>query len=220
MFFKRLRGCCSDVFKLTKVMLQIIYGKWRLGALAAPRVTIFGGARAGEKTQYAQQAFEFSRKLVSVGIPVLTGGGAGVMRAANCGALEKGTDKVKSVGIGVRELGEGRNPCVQEYFELEYFFARKWLLTHFSIAFVVFPGGFGTMDELTEVLTLIQTQKLMRVPIILIGVSYWQYFMKWVVESAVVQGLVQKKHLELFTITDDLNEAFEIVYKECGKMQK
>jgi len=219
MVFKRLGICCSEFFGLMRVMLQVVYGAWKLSGLTRPMVTIFGGSRLGQKTKYAQQAFDFAQKLVSKGIPVLTGGGKGVMHAANCGAISKGAKKVKSVGIGVRELGEGKNPCVQEYFELEYFFARKWLLTHYSIAFIIFPGGFGTVDELTEVLTLIQTNKLNKVPIILIGVDYWKSFMKWVTDSAVANGLIPEEHLKLFTITDDLDEAFSIVRKECDRVR-
>jgi len=218
MFFSKLRTCCIESMGFMKVFFQVLSGAWRLAALPQPRVTIFGGARVGEKTEYAQKAFELSQKFVKKDISVLTGGGSGVMHAANCGAVSRGKGNVKSVGIGVKELGEGKNPCVQEYFELEYFFARKWLLTQYSIAFVVFPGGFGTLDELAEVLTLVQTKKLPKVPIIMIGKQYWKHFMEWVHCSAVDEGLIPKEHLKLFTLTDDLDEAFHIVKEECDKL--
>jgi len=218
--FHRLGACCSEFMKFTRVIFQVLNGAWRLSALDSPRVTIFGGARLGQKSKYAQNAFELAQKFVKRGVPVLTGGGSGVMHAANCGAISKGKGNVKSIGITVRELGEGKNPCVQEYFELEYFFARKWLLTRYSAAFVVFPGGFGTLDELAEVLTLIQTKKLSKMPIVLVGREYWKDFMKWITDSAVAQGLISKDYVSLFTVTDDMDEAFTIVSDECNCIKK
>jgi len=220
MAFPRVGACCSEFYGFMRVIFQVMYGAWKLSGLAQPRVTIFGGARLGQKTKFAQQAFDLAQLLVEKGIPVLTGGGSGVMHAANCGAIAKKSGKVRSVGIGVRELGEGKNPCVQEYFELEYFFARKWLLTRYSMAFVIFPGGFGTMDELAEILTLMQTKKLAKLPIIMVGVDYWRDFMEWVTEKAIPNGLIPKEHVELFIITDDLNKVFSILKEECDRMRR
>ena len=152
--------------------------------------------------------------LVEDDISVLTGGGPGIMEAASCGAVPtKGTGR--SMGIGVKDLGEGKNPCVQEYFILNYFFARKWLLTHYSKAFVVFPGGFGTLDELAEILTLIQTKQLARAPIILIGKEYWAHFMIWVKGEALKHGTVVQEDINLFSVTDNLEEAFCIAKGAC-----
>ncbi|MFC1841895.1 TIGR00730 family Rossman fold protein [Candidatus Dependentiae bacterium] len=218
MFLKRVGACCSEFAGLFRVVFQIMYGSWKLSYISQPRITIFGGSRLGQKTKFAQQAFDLAQKFVKKGISVLTGGGSGVMHAANCGAISKEKGNIKSVGIGVKELGEGKNPCVQEYFELEYFFARKWLLTRYSIAFVVFPGGFGTMDELAEVLTLINTNKLPRIPIVMVGKEYWHDFFEWTNEHAVKHGLIERQDLELFVITDDINEVFEIVKKECDRL--
>lgn len=221
MFFCKFRICCSEFFGLIKVLFQILYGSWRLAGLSKPRITIFGGARLGQKTKFAQDAFDLAQKFVDNGVSVITGGGSGVMHAANCGGISKisGVSKnIKSIGIGVKDLNEGPNVCVQEYFELEYFFARKWLMTRHSQAFVVFPGGFGTMDELMDVLTLIQTKKTERVPIVLVGVEYWSYFMLWLNNSAVANGLILKEDLELFSVTDDIQEIFMVVCKECEKI--
>ena len=140
------------------------------------------------------------------------------MHAANCGALTERKNHVKSIGIGVRELGEGKNPCVQDYFELEYFFARKWLMTRHAQGFIIFPGGFGTVDELAEVLTLIQTKKLPRMPIIMVGKEYWKDFINWLHFSAVPHGLVTREDVELFTLTDDIDKVFTIVCRECEKL--
>jgi len=218
MFFCKFRTCWSDFVKLIKVSFQILYGSWRLAGLSKPRITFFGGSRLGQKNRFSKEAFQLAQRFVESGVSVITGGGSGVMNAANCGGASKIDGNVKSVGIGVRDLNEGPNPCVQEYFELEYFFARKWLMTRYSQAFVVFPGGFGTMDELMDVLTLIQTRKTEKVPIVLVGRDYWNYFMLWLNNSAVVHGLIPKEDLELFKVTDDIEEIFTIVCKECEKL--
>lgn len=215
MFFKRLGMCLEIFYRASKVMWQVLYGAWRLAIMPKPFVSIFGGARLSQESPYAMKANRLAQRLVEEDVTVLTGGGPGVMHAANCGAIiPKNNGKGRSVGIGVKDLGEGVNPCVQDYFELDYFFARKWLLTQYSSAFVVFPGGFGTIDELSEVLTLIQTKKLVRVPIVLIGVEYWKPFLEWA-RAAVESELIAADELLFFTVTDDLEEAFCIVRDRC-----
>ena len=119
-----------------------------------------------------------------------------------------------SIGISVRGL-EDKNPCVQEYFKMDYFFARKWLLTQYSSGFVVFPGGFGTLDELSEVLTLLQTNQIKKVPIVLIGKEYWQPFMDWITNEMVDHQLITPEHVKLFSITDDIEQAFCFVRGKC-----
>jgi len=216
MFFQRFSMTVRIFFRLFRVVLQVVSGAWRLFDMQKPFVSIFGGARLSQESEYAAKANELAQKLVDYNISVLTGGGPGVMYAANCGAQKPANGgKGRSIGIGVRDLGEGRNPCVQEYFELDYFFARKWLLTRYSSAFIIFPGGFGTLDELSEVLTLIQTKKLSRVPIVLFGKEYWKPFIKWVTDEAVAHDLIEKDDLKLFTITDDIDEAVNIIHTWC-----
>ncbi|MDP3889180.1 MAG: TIGR00730 family Rossman fold protein [bacterium] len=216
---KRLHLCFSVFFKLLHVFTQMIYGLWKVSKLPSPIVSIFGGAQLAAETNYFEQAHELAARLANSNVSVLTGGGPGVMEAASCGAIMI-KNKGKTMGIGVKNLGEGKNPCVQEYFELNYFFARKWLLTRYSVGFVVFPGGFGTLDELSEVLTLIKNEKMGRVPIILIGREYWHYFMMWLEQEALEHKLIKMKDLELFTITDDLDQAFYIIRDECKRMEK
>lgn len=213
--FRRLKACTSVLWKMTRVSWQVVYGVWRLSKIKGPLVSIFGGSRLSQESEYAQQANDLAEKLVEKNISVVTGGGAGVMHAVNCGAIESKNSGGKSIGIGVRDLGEGKNPCVQEYFELDYFFARKYLLTRFSKAFIIFPGGFGTMDELSELLTLMMTEKMKRSPIVLVGVDYWKPFMDWVNNSAVKNELIPKEDLGLFTVTDDMHQVFCIARDEC-----
>lgn len=209
----RFGMCCTLFFRLARVFFQMLYGAWRVSRVPVPIVSIFGGARFKLDDPYAKQAHQLAKKLVEADISVLTGGGPGIMEAASCGAIPvKGSGR--SLGIGVTDLREAKNPCVQEYFELDYFFARKWLLTHYSMAFVVFPGGFGTLDELAEVLTLMQTKQLKRVPIILIGKEFWAPFMDWIAES-MAHGAVSEKEVQLFSVTDDLEEAFCAVSNIC-----
>lgn len=211
---ERIKLCVSLTFNLIRVFGQLIYGAWRISKVPMPIVSIFGGSRLKKNDFYFGKAFELANRFVTSGISVLTGGGPGVMEAASCGAAKPGK-RGMSVGISVRDLGEGRNPCAQEYFELDFFFARKWLLTRYSSAFIVFPGGFGTMDELSEVLTLIQTNKLKRVPIVLFGKEYWQPFIDWLHKEALKHGLIKQKDLDLFTFTDDLEVAFCVARDEC-----
>lgn len=214
MFFKRLRFCTRYFWGLFRVNLQLLYGIWKVSKLKQPIVSVFGGARLPKEDYYFRQAHELAARLVEEDISVLTGGGPGIMEAASCGAIPR-KGKGMSMGIGVKDLGEGKNECVNEYFDLDFFFARKWLLTRYSSAFVVFPGGFGTLDELAEVLTQIQTKKLSRVPIVLVGVEYWAPFMQWVKEEALKHGLVSQADIALFTVTDDLEQAFCLVRDEC-----
>lgn len=216
MVLQRMRMCCSLAWSFIRVFKQIIYGVWRISKLPHPIISIFGSAKMLQADKYAMQANQIAAWLVEQGISVLTGGGPGIMEAANCGAMNrKKKDTVQSIGIGVRILNEPKNICVEEYFELDYFFARKWLLTKYSSGFIVFPGGFGTLDELSELLTLIQTKEIPKVPIVLIGKDYWRPFMQWVTEQAFPRGLIKSEHLRLFSVTDDPYKAFCFVRGEC-----
>lgn len=208
-------GLCLNLFwRLLKVQFQVLYGAWRVLRLPQPIVSIFGSARMKLDTKYAHKAHEFALKLAHEHISVLTGGGPGIMEAASC-AIGPVEGKGRTIGIGVKDLGEGLNTCSHESFVLNYFWARKWLLTQYSVGFVVFPGGFGTLDELAEVLTLVQTKKLDPVPIILIGTEYWGDFMAWVEKEVVVHKLIAPEDVQLLTLTDDLDEAFSLIKKAC-----
>lgn len=212
-------------FKLLHVNFQMLRGSYRIFALPGPIVTIFGGSRFGQDVVYAKKAHDLAHQFAKKGISVLTGGGSGIMQAASCGVYVHKDEKGKTLGIGVTTLKEPKNECLTNYFEVDYFYARKWLLTQYSAAFVVFPGGFGTVDELGEILTLIQTGTLKRTPIVLIGKEYWAPFMHWVKTEVVPHKLIGPDDLGLFTITDDLTEAFCLVEDTCtlsndGTIQK
>src|SRR5579885_1095277 len=136
MFLQRVWTSLKLFFQLLRVNFQMIYGAWRVSSLPRPIITIFGGSRFVQTDPYAHKANELARLFIDRDISVLTGGGPGIMEAASCGALKGGTGRGKgvSMGIGVKNL-ERKNPCVQQYFELNYFYARKWLLTRYSKAF-------------------------------------------------------------------------------------
>lgn len=214
--FKRISMSLQIGWSAFKVFFQLLYGAWKVSALKQPIVTIFGGSRFAQDHPYAKKAQQLAQKLLEADISILNGGGPGIMEAASCALDLSKIKKAKSIGIGVKDLDEGHNPCVHEYFELNYFFARKWLLTRYSKAFIVFPGGFGTLDELAEVLTLIQTKQSPRVPIVLFGIEYWDDFMVWVKKEALEHGLIAKEDLKLFTLTDDLEQVFCLVRDECN----
>lgn len=209
----RLGMVIRAYLQLLRAFWQLIYGVWRISKLPEPRVSIFGGARFAAHDRYYTKAKELGTMLANDNISVLTGGGPGIMEAASCGVLAPKKDGVKIIGVGVNGLDERPSECVQEHFNLDYFFARKWLLVYYSEAFVVFPGGFGTLDEMSEVLTLMQTKKLKRAPIILVGYEFWKPFMHWLEKEALAHGTVSKNDLTLFVITDDLDEVQRLIKK-------
>lgn len=215
-FFNRVMMCISLSYKLFHVCMQIIYGAWKISKLSHPIISIFGSAKMPQRDKYAREANQIAKWLVEKEMSVLTGGGPGIMEAASHGATQlKHKGEIHSIGIGVRGLNEPKNIYVEEYFELDYFFARKWLLTKYSKGFIVFPGGFGTIDELSDVLTLIQTRQMKKAPIVLIGKDYWHPFMQWMTEEALVHGLIKPEHIKLFSVTDDPYAAFCFVREEC-----
>jgi uncharacterized protein (TIGR00730 family) len=216
MLFKRLYESVVLSWKFLRIFFQLVRGAWSVSKLQHPIISIFGSAKTPQSDQYAHEANKIAALFVEKGVSILTGGGPGIMEAANCGAVLKGGDTTKITSIGISVAGlEGKNPCVQEYFELDHFFARKWLLTNYSSGFVFFPGGFGTLDELSDVLVLIQTKQMKQVPIVLIGKEYWQPFMDWINNEMVEHDLIKPEHLKLFSITDDPEQAFCFVLGKC-----
>lgn len=201
---------------LFHVVRQLFYGIWKLSKLNRPLVSIFGSSKLPGDNKYSQFARDLASRLVDANVSVVTGGGPGIMEAANCGAQKKG-DGVRSIGIGVKGLEGGKlNPCVEDYMIMHYYFPRKWLLTRYSMAFVIFPGGVGTLEELTELMTLIQTDKRERVPIVLVGKDFWSDILRWM-NKALDQELLFQSDLDNLTITDDIEEAFEVVTRYCAE---
>lgn len=203
---------------IIKTTFQLMYGIWKLSRLPGPTVSIFGGSRLHNTSKYASEAHDLAGLLVKHNISVITGGGPGIMEAANCGAFHSQIKKntARSIGITVKGLEEEPfNMCTQDKITVDYFFVRKWLLIYYSVAFAFFPGGFGTLDEFGEVVTLMQTKKILGVPIVLIGTDYWQPFLVWLRDFALKEGLVLKHDFEMIQVTDDVDEALRLLKEHC-----
>ncbi|MGE0009235.1 MAG: TIGR00730 family Rossman fold protein [Candidatus Babeliales bacterium] len=216
--FKRIGFCLKVTWQLGTVFVQMLRGAWRLGKLPRPVVTIFGGHLLPHNSTYAQLAHQLAHRLIQENISVITGGGPGIMRAAGCGATHQIREGItaRSIGITVEGLGEKMaQECAQEYFIMPEFFARKWLMINYSVAFAVFPGGFGTLDEFAEVITLIHTKKLPGVPVVLFGKDYWKHFIEWMHKSALHEGLITNDDINLIHVTDDIDEALLLLKERC-----
>lgn len=204
----------------SKVFVQLVYGVWKVAQMPKPIVTIFGGTRLALDHPFSKMAHELAHKLARENISVITGGGPGIMAAASCTFVEspETETRAKTLGITVRGLereATAYKNCDYERIVLDYFFARKWLMINYAVAFAVFPGGFGTVDEMAEVATLMQTQKLPGVPLVLVGVDYWQPFMNWLRDSALKYGLVSQDDVDMLYLTDDIDEAVALLKQRC-----
>jgi uncharacterized protein (TIGR00730 family) len=174
-----------------------------------PSVTIFGSARVKEGNKYYEAARELAFKLSKKGFSIVTGGGPGIMEAANRGAFEAGGN---SIGLNIKLPKEQKpNKYLTEILNFNYFFSRKVMLVKYATAFVLFPGGFGTLDELTETLTLIQTKKLKPFPVILYGNEYWNGFVQWLNDAVVKDGYINKEDMELFKQMDNIDEIVDYI---------
>ncbi|MSR78754.1 MAG: TIGR00730 family Rossman fold protein [Candidatus Taylorbacteria bacterium] len=173
-------------------------------------VTFFGSARFAEENDHYNKARNLAKKISSEGYTVLTGGGGGIMEAANRGAFEAGNP---SIGLNIRlSHGQQTNSYTTSSMEFQYFFVRKTALTFAAEAYLFFPGGFGTMDELFEILTLIQTRKIRKVPVILVGSDYWNEFNKFIYKVLYEDHkTVNLKDMSLYKITDNDQEIIEII---------
>ena len=193
----------KELFILFRAMRDFIRG-FRGLHFVGPCVTVFGSARFPEGHQYYALAREVGRALVQLGFTVMTGGGPGVMEGANRGAQEAGG---RSVACNITlEHEQVPNPYLDRYVTCHYFFVRKVLLFKYSYAFVCLPGGLGTLDELTEALTLIQTGKIRQFPVVLMGVEYWQPFTE-LLKEMVANATISVTDLDLFLVTDNISEA-------------
>lgn len=190
----------SDPWRVLRIMGEFVDGFDALSDVTNA-VAIFGSARTPPDDPHYQAAVITARELARAGCPIVTGGGPGIMEAANRGATEGGA---LSIGCNIELPHEqGLNPYVDRGVEFRYFFVRKVMFLKYSTAFVVFPGGFGTLDELTEALTLIQTGKVKHFPVILVGTAYWGGLVDWLRGPVVAEGKIAARDLELFHLTDD-----------------
>ena len=186
---------------------ELLAAKERLASYQN-NITVFGSARVKDTDPLYQQAYELGKALSDAGYNVFTGAGPGIMKATNKGAYE---GKSKSIGLNIDLPREQyTNPYLDEVITFEYFFSRKVMLVKNASACVCFPGGYGTADELMEVLTLLQTQKMKPIPLILYGSSFWKPLLLWF-EKLVDKGYVNREHLELINVVDSIDEIVSIV---------
>jgi uncharacterized protein (TIGR00730 family) len=202
------RDVTQDAWRVFRIMGEFVEGFDTLARLG-PAVSIFGSARTRPEDPYYQAAEETSRLLVQEGFAVVTGGGPGIMEAANKGAKEAGGE---SVGCNIElPFEQGMNAYVNTAINFRYFFVRKTMFVKYAEAFIIFPGGFGTMDELFEALTLIQTGKVRDFPVVLFGKAYWQGLLDWLHNTMAAHGKIHAQDMNLLVVTDSPAEAVDVV---------
>jgi uncharacterized protein (TIGR00730 family) len=198
----------DDETRVERISEELRHGFEALAHVGAG-VSVFGSARTGCDQPEYEVARSIARTLGEAGFTVITGGGPGIMEAANRGAKEAGA---LSVGLRIDlPFEQGDHKWIDLPLDFHYFFARKVMFVRYASAFVVFPGGFGTLDELFEALTLIQTDKVRGFPVVLVGSDYWAGLVDWLRERMLADGNISPEDMDLFTVTDDPNEVLEIV---------
>jgi uncharacterized protein (TIGR00730 family) len=204
-----------DPWRVLRIQGEFVEG---FDALAGtgPAVTVFGSARTQAGEPQYEQAVALGRQLGEAGFAVITGGGPGIMEAANKGANLAGT---RSIGLNIElPFEQHLNPYVDLSVDFRYFFVRKMMLVKYALAFVIFPGGFGTLDELFEALTLIQTGKIHNFPVVLMGRDYWQGLLDWLRQTMLAEGKIATEDMELLFVTDSTTEAIDLIV-ECARTE-
>jgi len=198
----------TDPWRVLRIQAEFVEGFDALAAVG-PAISVFGSARVGPDDPMYAAAREVAQGLARRGFAVITGGGPGIMEAANRGAREGGG---LSVGCNIElPYEQALNGYVDLGIEFHYFFVRKTMFVKYAEGFVIFPGGFGTLDELFEALTLIQTGKIVHFPVVLFGSSYWRGLLEWVRGRVLAEGKVASADLDLMVVTDDVDEACRTV---------
>ena len=202
-----------ELARILRISSEFLRG-FRTLHFVGPCITVFGSARFTECNPYYKLARELGAEISKAGFTVMTGGGPGIMEAANRGAKDVGG---RSAGCNIRLPKEQKiNPYVDTFVEFRYFFVRKLMLAKYSQGFVAFPGGFGTMDELFEVLTLIQTQKIKGFPVVLMGASYWEPLIEFIRHRMVQEQTIDTSDAEKIFLTDSPKEAMAHILKYTG----
>jgi uncharacterized protein (TIGR00730 family) len=206
----------TDPWRVLRIQSEFVEG---FGALAelGPAVSVFGSARTKPDDAVYALAEKVGSALVEAGYAVITGGGPGAMEAANKGACDAGGT---SVGLGIElPFEQGLNQYVDLGVNFRYFFARKTMFVKYASGFIVLPGGFGTLDELFEAVTLVQTRKVTRFPIVLMGTSYWGGLLDWLRQTAAAAGTISPVDIDLLHLTDDVDEAVRVVRKAANSVR-
>lgn len=203
-----------ESWRMLGIMAEFVEATERLSSIR-PAVSIFGSARTAPDHPYYQLAEDIARKLSDAGFSVISGGGPGLMEAANKGAY---FGKSPSVGLNIQLPHEQSDNAFQDISQtFQHFFARKVMFVKFAAAYVVMPGGYGTLDELTEALTLVQTGKIARIPIILVGSKFWAGLVDWVKETLVNEGMISPDDIHLMRIIDKPEEVVDAIFGHYEK---
>ncbi len=206
----RRRG--SELWRVLRIAWEFIHG-FRTLHFVGPCVTVFGSARFKEDHPYYALARDVSARISRMGFTILTGGGPGIMEAANRGARDAGG---RSIGCNIVLPHEQKpNPYVDSFIEFRYFFVRKVMLVKYSYAFVVLPGGYGTLDELFEAITLVQTGKIRDFPVVLMGRDYWAPLVDFIAQRMVQAGTISPGDERIITVTDSPDEAVAVIEREA-----
>ncbi|HBD13582.1 MAG TPA: TIGR00730 family Rossman fold protein [Porticoccaceae bacterium] len=205
-----------EAWRVLRIQSELVDGIESLAKLGRA-VTVFGSARAPVESRWYQEAQKLGQLLGTENIPVITGGGAGVMEGANRGCYSTAAD---TVGLNIT-LPTEQTPNSYQNLSLEfrYFFVRKFMFVKYAVGFVIFPGGYGTMDELFEALTLVQTAKVRPFPIVLVGRGYWQGLTEWMTEHMVANGFIDEREFNLFSVVDSAEEAAAIIVKHTRMLR-
>jgi len=206
----------TDPWRVLRIMGEFVEGFETLSKIG-PAVAIFGSSRCPPHNEYYRAAEKAAALLAQEGLAIITGGGPGIMEAANKGAFEA---EGISVGCNIQLPFEQKpNPYQTISLEFRYFFVRKMMFVKYSVAFLIFPGGFGTMDELFEALTLTQTHKIEQFPIVLYGSSYWKGLLDWLRRTMLSNGCISPEDLEIFTVKDSPEEAARYIIEQCREYE-
>ena len=200
----------SDTWRVFRIMAELVEGFEALNGIG-PAVTIFGSARLQPGSPYYDKCLKVAENLAKDGYAVISGGGPGIMEAAN-----RGAQNASGISVGLNiELPMEQTPNLYQDVRLEfrYFFVRKLMFVKYAVGYVIFPGGFGTMDELFEALTLIQTKKIRSFPVVLVGRDYWQGMIEWMKKTVLEAGNIGPEDIDLMHIVDEPEEACEIINK-------
>lgn len=207
----------AESWRILRIMSEFVESFDRMGNIRQLHVSVFGSARTPKDSKYYNEAVEVGKQLVKAGYGVITGGGPGIMEAASKGAFEAGG---RSVGLNIElPMEQYPNPYQNESLSFRYFFVRKVCFLKYSSAVIVFPGGFGTLDELSEVLTMVQTGKINMIPIIFVGSEFWNGLVGWFKQQLVDDGMISPGDIDLFKVVDSAEEAVSYL-EECHRYSK
>ncbi len=207
----------KDTWSVFKIMGEFVEGFETLRSVW-PSVSVFGSARSGRNHIYYQDAVRISQALSEAGFSIITGGGPGIMEAANLGASR---GEGQSIGLNIKlPFEQEPNRFADIIIHFNYFFARKVMFVKYACGFVALPGGFGTLDEVFEALTLKQTRKIHDFPVILFGTAYWEGLLDWFTEQLLANKMISKRDLKLFTVTDDVDEVVETIRRHYNRRRR